>query len=653
MSQPSKATAVPLKNVKITDAFWSRYIRLVNEVVLPYQWEVLNDRIPDAEPSHAVKNFRIAAGDEKGEFYGFVFQDTDIAKWLETVAYSLTISPNPELERTADEMIDLIARAQQPDGYLNTYFIIKAPERRWTNLREEHELYTAGHFIEAAVAYFQATGKRKLLDVLCRFVDLIEATFGTEPGKLRGYPGHQEIELALVKLYRATGEERYLRLSQYFLNERGREPFYFDLEYEKRGKTEHWPGHKDLGRTYAQTHLPVREQTTAVGHAVRAVYMYSAMADVARETNDQSMFDACKRLWQNMTTRQMYITGGIGSTSHGEAFTFDYDLPNDTMYTETCASVGLMMFAQRMLLMEEDRRYADVMEQALYNNLLSGMSQDGTRYFYVNPLEVWPEASAKSPIKKHVKPVRQKWYVCACCPPNLARLLTSLGQYMYTVRGDALFVHLYIGGEATVNVAGHSIGITQQTNYPWNGNVKLSLKMEQACQATIGLRIPGWCRTATLAVNGENIALDGSVMPQGYAKVTRTWQDGDMIELNFDMPVEIMQAHPHVRANVGKVAIMRGPVVYCIEEVENGSNLSAICLSQKAKLTATFDENLFGGAVIITGEAKRLDETDWDDVLYRPVSTQFKPITLTAIPYGLWGNRASGEMAVWLRAFNE
>ncbi len=652
MSQQSKATIVPLKNVKITDAFWSRYIQLVREVVLPYQWDVLNDRVPDAEPSHAVKNFKIAAGEDTGEFYGFVFQDTDIAKWLETVAYSLIVAPNPELERTADTMIDLIAKAQQPDGYLNTYFIVKAPERRWTNLREEHELYTAGHFIEAAVAYFQATGKRKLLDVLCRFVDLIEATFGAEPGKLRGYPGHQEIELALVKLYHATGEERYLRLSQYFLNERGSEPFYFDLEYEKRGKTEHWPGHKDLGRTYAQTHLPVREQTEAVGHAVRAVYMYSAMADVARETNDMSMFDACKRLWQNVTTRQMYITGGIGSTSHGEAFTFDYDLPNDTMYTETCASVGLMMFAQRMLLIEEDRRYADVMEQALYNNLLSGMAQDGTRYFYVNPLEVWPEASEKSPIKKHVKPVRQKWYACACCPTNLARLLTSLGQYMYTVRGDALFAHLYIGGEATVNVAGHSIKITQQTNYPWDGKVTLSLKMEQPCQTTIGLRIPGWCRTATMTVNGEKVELNSNVMQQGYAKVTRIWKDGDAIELNFDMPVEIMQAHPRVRANVGKVAIMRGPVVYCIEEVDNDSNLSAICLSQKAKLTAAFDENLLGGTVIITGEAMRVDETDWDDALYRPANTKFTLVTITAIPYGLWGNRAPGEMAVWLRALN-
>ena len=420
MEKLQKATAVPLKNVSIHDTFWSRYTQLVRDVVLPYQWEVLNDRVPDAELSHAVKNFRIAAGDEEGEFYGFVFQDTDIAKWLETVAYSLSISPDPELERTADEMIDLIARAQQPDGYLNTYYTIKAPELRWTNLREAHELYTAGHFIEAAVAYYEATGKRKLLDVLCRLADYIDATFGPEPEKLPGYPGHQEIELALIKLYHTTGESRYLRLSQYFLEERGKEPFYFDIEAEKRGQTTIFREFRQFERNYAQAHVPVRQQTTAEGHSVRAVYMYSAMADVARETCDAELFEACKRLWHNITTRRMYITGGIGSTSIGEAFTFDHDLPNDTMYTETCASIGLMMFAQRMLLIEEDRRYADVMEQALYNNLLSGMSQDGTCYFYVNPLEVWPEASEKSPIKKHVKTVRQKWYACACCPAQFS-----------------------------------------------------------------------------------------------------------------------------------------------------------------------------------------------------------------------------------------
>ena len=645
----AKAAAVSLKQVKIDDAFWSQYIQLVKDVVLPYQWDALNDRVPDAEPSHAVTNFKIAAGDEQGEFYGFVFQDTDIAKWLETVAYSLINSPDPELERTADEMIDLIARAQQPDGYLNTYFTIKAPDRRWANLKEEHELYTAGHFIEAAVAYYQATGKRKLLDVLCRFVDLIEKTLGAEPDKLHGYPGHEEIELALVKLYHATGEERYLRLSQYFLDERGKEPFFFDREYEKRGGVEHLRGHRDLGRKYDQAHQPVRDQTAAEGHSVRAVYLYSGMADVVRETGDAGLLGACKRLWHNMTTRRMYITGGIGSTSVGEAFTFDYDLPNDTMYTETCASVGLVMFAHRMLLIEEDRRYADVMEQALYNNLLSGMAQDGTRYFYVNPLEVWPEASEKSPIKKHVKPVRQKWYACSCCPTNLSRLLTSLGQYIYTVRDNALFTHLYIGGEASIELGGQTIKLTQQTQYPWDETVTLSLKVEQAIEATIALRIPGWCRSATLAVNGESVSIE-ECMQQGYARVKRLWNDGDAIELRFEMPVEIMQANPKVRADIGKVAIMRGPVVYCLEEVDNGPNLPAITLPKDAKMTAAYDDALLGDTVVITGEAMRVDESGWDDALYRPLDEKLNPVTIKAIPYGLWGNRTPGEMVVWLRS---
>ena len=649
MQTEPKATAVPLKNVNIDDAFWSPYIRLVKDVVLPYQWDVLNDRVSDAEPSHAVKNFNIAAGNEEGDFYGFVFQDTDIAKWLETVAYSLVISPDPELERTADEMIDLIAKAQQPDGYLNNYYTIKAPGLRWNNLREAHELYTAGHFIEAAVAYYTATGKRKLLDVLIRLADYIDTTFGPEPEKLHGYPGHQEIELALVRLYHVTGEERYLRLSQYFLDERAKEPFYFDLERQRPEFKVVFQDMKDLGRSYAQAHLPVREQSTAEGHSVRAVYMYSAMADVARETGDDDMLAACRRLWQNITTRRMYITGGIGSTSVGEAFTFDYDLPNDTMYTETCASVGLVMFAHRMLLIEEDRRYSDVMEQALYNNLLSGMSQDGTSYFYVNPLEVWPEASEKSPIKKHVKATRPKWYACACCPPNLSRLLTSLGQYIYTVRDNALFAHLYISGEAEIELNGQPIKLTQQTSYPWDETVTLSLNMEQDTEATIGFRIPGWCRSTTLSVNDEAIELNERAVQQGYAKITRLWKDGDSIELTFSMPVEIMQANPKVRADIGKVAIMRGPVVFCLEEIDNGDNLPAIALPQDAKLSASYDDELLGGTVVIKGEAMRIDDSAWDDALYRPVDERLTPATITAIPYGLWGNRKPGEMLVWLR----
>ena len=481
-------------------------------------------------------------------------------------------------------------------------------------------------------------------------MDHIAGTFGPEPEKLHGYPGHQEIELALVKLYQVTNEPRYLQLSQYFLDERGKEPYYFDIEAEKRGQTEIFEGFKKLDRKYAQTHAPVRQQTAVEGHAVRAMYLCTAMADVARETQDTELFEACKRLWRNLTTRRMYITGGIGSTSVGEAFTFDYDLPNDTIYAETCASIGLVFFAHRLLKIDEDRDYADVLEQALYNTVLSGMALDGTRYFYVNPLEVWPEACEKNPLKSHVKPVRQKWYACACCPPNVARLIMSLGQYIYTRKEQTLSVHLYIGSEATIELDGSAITITQETRYPWAGQATLTLGMTRDTPFTLALRIPGWCRTATLAIDGEKIELNGRRVIKGYARIERTWRAGDRIALDFAMPVEIIQAHPNVRANAGKVALKCGPIVFCLEEVDNGGNLSAIVLPRNAQLTAAFDEQLLGGTVVIRGEAFRSDESGWDDVLYRPVRMTLKPITITAIPYSFWGNRTAGEMLVWLRS---
>ena len=649
MENLTAAMAVPLKNVRIQDPFWSKYMQLVRDIVIPYQWEALNDRVPDAAPSHAMQNFRIAAGLESGEFYGFVFQDTDVAKWLETVSYCLEVHPDPALDQLVDEVIAVIAKAQQPDGYLNTYYTIKEPGNRWTNLREAHELYTAGHFIEAAVAHYQATGKRTLLEILCRFADHIDATFGPEPEKSKGYPGHPEIELALVKLYAVTGEKRYLRLSQYFIEQRGQEPYYFDLEAEKRGHTMIFPGFDKLDRQYAQTHRPVRQQTVAVGHAVRAVYLYSGMADVAAETGDRELFAACQRLWQNITTKQMYLTGGIGQTERGEAFTFDYDLPNDTVYAETCASIGLMMFAQRMLKIETDHRYADVLEQALYNTVLSGIALDGTRYFYVNPLEVWPEACAKDPHKQHVKPVRPKWYACACCPPNLSRTVMSLGGYAYTTKNQMIAVHLYLGGEATVELAGRPIRLTQATDYPWEGQVTIILGLSEPRQFGVSLRIPGWCRAARIKVNGVILAAQEQVRQQGYAQIERVWQDGDRIELELAMPVEIIQAHPNVRENVGKVALKRGPLVFCLEEVDNGGNLAAIVLPPNPKLTATFEADVLGGVVVIRGEAFRLDATSWEDVLYQPVDLRLKPVTITAIPYHRWGNRTPGEMLTWIR----
>jgi Uncharacterized protein conserved in bacteria len=440
---------LPLNKVRIEDSFWSEYIRLVRDVVVPYQWEALNDRVPEAEPSYAIRNLKIAAGDESGEFGGMVFQDSDVSKWLEAVGYLLASGPDPDLEEVADGVVDLIGRAQQPDGYINTYFTLKEPDNRWTNLAECHELYCAGHLIEAAVAYYSATGKSKILDIACRFADYIDTVFGREPGKLQGYDGHQEIELALVRLYQVTGRPKYLELSQYFLDQRGTKPHFYASEFEKRGGKVHFP-QLDMAHdlSYSQAHLPVREQETAEGHAVRAVYMATAMADVAAKSGDVSLLDACKRLWRNIVSRRMYITGGIGSMEHGESFTFDYDLPNDTVYAETCASIGLIFFAQRMLQIEPVSEYADVLERALYNTVVSGMSRDGTRFFYVNPLEVHPEACGKNHIYDHVKPVRQGWFSCACCPPNIARLLASLGGYIYSSKDRTLYTHLYIGGQA-------------------------------------------------------------------------------------------------------------------------------------------------------------------------------------------------------------
>jgi DUF1680 family protein len=378
--------------------------------------------------------------------------------------------------------------------------------------------------------------------------------------------------------------------------------------------------------------------------------MCAAMADVAGETNDAELFETCKRLWENATTRRMYITGGIGSTSIGEAFTFDYDLPNDTIYAETCASIGLIFFAHRMLRLDEDRRYADVMERALYNTVLSGMSLDGTRYFYVNPLDVWPEASEKNPTRRHVKPVRQKWYACACCPPNLARLLMSLGQYIYTCRDRTLYAHLYIGSKTTFELDGVPITIAQNTHYPWEGNVKFSFSMKQDVRMTLALRMPGWCQDVRLTINAEPIDIASESLINGYAMIERIWHPNDRVELELAMPVEIMQAHPEVRENAGKVAITRGPIVFCLEEADNGRNLSAISLPHNAKLTATFEKNSLGGTIVITGKGSRDADADWGDTLYRPVEQSRTPITIKAIPYSLWSNRTPGEMQVWIRS---
>ena len=571
------------------------------------------------------------------------FWDSDVAKWIEAAASSLALQSDTELETEVDALVDLIAKAQQPDGYLNVHYTVVEPEMRWKNLLWGHELYCAGHLIEAALAYHEATGKRRLLDVVRRYADHINAVFGRGKGKKRGCPGHEEIELALVKLYHATGESRYLDLSKYFLDERGREPNCFKLERQ----APETPSSAIVTLDQFQAHLPVRNQKTAGGHAVRAMYLYAGMADVAAETRDKSLLNACKRIWMNITTRRMYVTGGVGSMREGERFTFDYDLPNETAYAETCAAIGLIFFAHRMLHLDLDGKYADVMERCLYNGVLSGVSLDGKGFFYTNPLAVLPEATQKRAGHARVLPSRVEWFSCSCCPPNIARLIAQFGQYVYSQGRNELAVHLYAQSCAELDVRGKSVILTQKTDYPWKERIRLSVRPERPATFTLALRIPGWVRGAKLSVNGKRVG-PAKVTKKGYAKIRRQWKPGDRVELTLPMPVERVEAHPAVRNNCGRVALMRGPLVYCLEEADNGQQLRDIALPREARLTAGREKHLLGGVVAITGKAGR--RTGWaGNELYRPLSSGTKSVTIRAVPYYAWGNRKPGEMLVWIR----
>ena len=626
-----------LKDVRVTDGFFSDYAELVRTEVIPYQWEALNDRIPGAEKSGCIHNFRIAAGEEEGEFVGMVFQDSDLGKWLEAVAYSLTTHPDKKLEAIADDVIDLMARAQRPDGYMDTYFIIKEPHNRWKCLRDCHELYCAGHILEAAVAYYKATGKRRFLDVMKKYMDYILTVFGTEEGKLHGYPGHEEIELALCRLYDVTGEKKYLDLAQYFINQRGTEPNYFIEELKTRGDSFHWDGNDKQGMEYFQANQPVRRQKDAVGHSVRAVYLYSGMADVAMRTQDESLKEACRTLFRSIAEKRMYVTGGIGSTYNGEAFTFDYDLPNDTAYAESCASIGLIFFMQRMLEMDGDAVYGDVMERALYNTVLSGMGLDGKAFFYVNPLEVFPEADLKDPNKHHVKIERQKWFACACCPPNIARLLADLGQYIYRKDENGVAVDLFIGSEVKV---ADGVTLTQNSQVPFGGKVSFKLSCPNGTKLTLRVRKPFWT---------DGVTCDAEMTEKnGYLVVEKVWNDGDTVFFDFAMPVRRVYASPYVRQDLGKVCLMRGPLVYCLEEADNGNNLHLVSLPEESEIAPAQGEGVLSG--MTTLKAKGLRIVPEEGTLYRGAPCRRKEETqLTIIPYFAWVNRGVGEMTVWVR----
>ena len=635
-----RLTPVPLKQVKIEDPFWGPRLRANRSATIPHIYRQFQ-KVGQIE-AWSLKRGRTRSGQSWPGFW-----DSDLAKWIEAAAYSLATNPDPRLERRLDDLIERIAAAQQKDGYLNTYFTTFEPEKRWTNLRDAHELYCAGHLMEAAVAHYEATGTRKLLDVMCRYADYIASVFGTGRGKKRGYPGHEEIELALVRLYRATGETRYLKLAEFFINDRGRQPHYFDTEARARGEDPvRWHGASTLPYDYCQAHLPVREQTAAEGHAVRAMYLYCGMADVAVETRDATLIAPCRRLWKSVTRRRMYVTGGIGSTASGERFTFDYDLPNETAYAETCAAIGLVFWAHRMLQIEDDAEYADVMERALYNGVASGISLDGRRFFYVNPLTLYPPPSRRAP--GYLSTTRQEWFSCACCPPNIARLLASLGRYAYSQSDDQLSVHLYLRGSAELAAAGQTVILTQDTDYPWQETVRITVRPESPAKFALALRIPAWCRKPSLEVNGKAVRVS-SMLRRGYARLTRTWRPGDRVELTLPMPVERVESHPRVRMNAGRVALQRGPIVYCLEEADNGSALSDIGLPREAELRAVFDESFLGGAVVIKGRGTRRRLSGSGRALYERGRTATEPVTITAVPYSLWCNRAPGEMLVWIR----
>jgi DUF1680 family protein len=632
------------KVIKIDDLYWNRYTRLIPEKVIPYQWEILNDRIPDAPPSHCLRNFRIAAGEERGERQGTVFQDSDAAKWLEAVAYSLASRPDPELEKTADEVIALIGRAQQADGYLNTYFTPLCPDKRWKNLTEGHELYCAGHFIEAAVAYFQTTGKKVFLDIVCRLADLICETFGPGEKQIHGYPGHPEIELALVKLYHTTGKRPYLETAKYFVDERGSAPNYFLEEMKRPGFRRMFPEFRRYDPCYSQSHLPVRKQDSAEGHAVRALYLYCAMADLADEYADRELLEQCVTLWNNIVQKRMFVTGSVGSSGFWERFTVDYDLPNDSNYSETCASISLALFGLRMARITGDASYIDTVERALYNTIRAGISLEGDRYFYVNPLEVWPDACMDNSSKAHVKPVRQKWFDVACCPTNVARTFTNLGQYIYFTKDDGLFINLFIQNDAAFEIKGKVVNVSLKTDYPKTGNVKITVKTE-GVSFPLNIRIPEFTEDFTVNLNGRPVSGENQ---KGYFHVTKMW-NGDELLVSFTLKPHLVYANPKVRQNCGKIAVARGPEIYCLEEIDNGGNLSALSLDPNSPLEECWQEDLLGGIMLIKAGGRRLIEPPSAESFSKHFFYQWKETKLTAIPYAFWGNRSPGEMLVWIR----
>lgn len=643
--ETKKKLALPdLKSVCIDDFFWNKYTALVTKEIIPYQWSALNDEIADAESSHCIRNFEIAAGRKTGEFKGAVFQDTDVAKWLEAVAYSLSYEKDEALEKTADEVITLIGEAQQPDGYLDTFFTIAEPDHKFTNLREGHELYTAGHMMEAAVAYYKTTGKSHFLDIMKKNADLLCEVFHRKEYE-HAVPGHEEIEIGLIKLYEVTGEKKYMELAKEFVDRRGCEPNYLITEHEHENWIDIFKDVNPFNPEYSQCHEPVRMQKKATGHAVRAVYLYCAMADLAYAYQDESLMKACETLYENIVDRQMYITGGIGSSGAYERFTTDYDLPNDMGYAESCASIGLALFCRRMAQITRDSKYVETMECALMNTVLAGIAMDGKSFFYVNVLEVWPDRCINRTSMDHVKPVRQKWFGCACCPPNIARTLASLGEYICFTEKDSLWLNLYVSSRIHTTWQKEAVEVSIETKMPFDGETRICVDAAKAVDGTLLLRIPEYAKQVEVFQDGKQLTV---TTEKGYLEIKISGRHSELL-VNFDMPAHFVYANPQVRADVGKAAIVKGPLVYCIEEVDNGANLAECYVDTESALVEKMEEDLLKGTIAVTAKGWRLVNPAWDEhKLYgsqKPVKEQ---INLKFVPYCYWGNRQTGEMRVWV-----
>ncbi|WP_165962741.1 glycoside hydrolase family 127 protein [Occultella glacieicola] len=624
-----------MRDVVVQDPFWG-----------PRQ-ELLRTRTLAAQYDQLVATGRLGAlaltwtpGSEEPTPHPF--WESDIAKWLEAASYVLGTHPDAALEAKVDGVIAALAGAQGEDGYLNVYFTVVAPGQRFTDLRDAHELYSAGHLIEAGVAHHEATGRTTLLVVVTRLADLLCREFGPGGAHHGGYCGHEEVELALVRLYRVTGERRYLDLALTFVDARGTQPHYFELEHGRRGTPgffgEHFPQREQRRREfeeYNQSHLPVREQTEVVGHAVRAMYLYSAMADLAAETGDDGLRAACERLWTHLTTRRMYVTGGIGDSRHNEGFTRDHALPNETAYAETCASIGLVFWASRMAGLTGRATYVDVLDRALHNGVIAGVSADGQRFFYENPL------ASDGTVE------RADWFDCACCPPNLARLEASLGSYIYATSPDAVAVDLYIGSTLTADVAGARIRLRQETAGP--GADRVVLRVAAAAPATwsLLLRAPSWARSVSVGVNGGPPDGVAPVGADGYVRLRREWADGDTVEIRFEVDVRRVHASTLVAADAGRVALTHGPFVYCLEGIDLDVPAHAVVLGESTPQPRATPSgvvpDLAGPA---WGETRGRADLD---ALYFTERAPRTEIAVTAVPYHSWNNRGRSTMAVWLR----